>query len=83
MTHPRLPPPKPRPQLSSTRSLNSPTSPLSAATVRRKQADQHDPAPTRVYLLMAPRTIREAPALYAAAFPHSDARQPARAEGGQ
>ncbi len=74
MTHARPPPPKPRPQLSSTRSLNSPTSPLSAATVRRKQADQHDPAPTRVYLLMTPSTIREALRLYAAAFPHSDPR---------
>ena len=70
MTHARPPPPKPRPQLPSTRSLNSPTSPLSAATMRRK----HDPAPTRVFLLMAPRTIREAQRLYAAAFPHSDPR---------
>jgi hypothetical protein len=74
MTHARPPPPKPRPQLSSARSLNSPTSPLSAATMRRKQADQHDPAPTRVYLLMPPRMIREALRLYAAAFPHSDPR---------
>jgi hypothetical protein len=74
MTPAHSPPPKPRPQLSSTRSLNSPTSPLSAATMRRKQADQHDPAPTRVYLWMAPRSIREALRLYAAAFPHSDPR---------
>jgi hypothetical protein len=83
MTHARPPPTKPRPQLSSTRSLNSLSSPLSVATMRRKQADQHDPGPTGVYLLMAPRTIREVLRLYAAAFPHSDAGQPVRAEGGQ
>jgi hypothetical protein len=65
------------------RHLSEITSEIVLADLTWAEAGQHDPAPTRAYLLMAPRTIREALRLYAAAFPHSDARQPARAEGGQ